>query len=88
MIRSDARPGDLPAEAGPSALVSDVSSFKQIAAAAYEVFTFCGKRQRLPGWAQTGHFLSPTSLPVLVSSDLLMEQLMTDVSWQKVVIVA
>ncbi|KAL8627716.1 hypothetical protein Q9189_006583 [Teloschistes chrysophthalmus] len=50
----DVRPADLPGDSGHSALVSDVSSFQRIAEKAYEVFTFCGKRQRLPGWALIG----------------------------------
>lgn len=79
MIRSDVRPRDLPGDSGHSTLVSDVSSFKQIAEKAYEVFTFCGKRQRLPGWAEIGQSLAAMSsfCPRLLPG-LPMNQMATD----------
>ena len=54
-MRSDTHPGDLPREDGRSSIVSDISSYDDIAQAAAAVYNYCCKAPlRVPGWAQIG----------------------------------
>ena len=57
-MRSDVQPGDLPREDGHSLIVSDISSYDDIARAAGAVYDQCCKAPlRVPGWAQIGGLL-------------------------------
>ncbi|KAL9012518.1 MAG: hypothetical protein Q9173_002731 [Seirophora scorigena] len=52
LMRSDVYPGDLPREDGRSAVLSDETSYLAIVSAAQNVWDYCGKVLRVPGWAQ------------------------------------
>lgn len=54
LLRSDIREGDLPGEQGRSTILSDVTSYKAVFAAAGATYDYCGKGLHLPGWAQIG----------------------------------
>ena len=57
-MRSDIHAGDFPREDGHSLIVSDISSYADIARAAEAVYNHCCKAPlRVPGWAQVGKFL-------------------------------
>lgn len=55
-MRSDVYPGDLPREGARSAVLSDETSWLTIVSAAQNVWDYCGKVLRSPGWAQVGKF--------------------------------
>ncbi|KAL8727165.1 MAG: hypothetical protein Q9166_006202 [cf. Caloplaca sp. 2 TL-2023] len=62
LMRSEARPGDLPAEEDRSTLSNDVSSYETLATAAGRIWDMCGKGLKSPGWATVGKF-SISNLP-------------------------
>ena len=70
-MRADTHPGDLPSERRRSTVLSDVSSYNEVAAAGYAVYSECGKKRRTVGWARVGESLpfnpvSPFHFPLFV----------------------
>ncbi|KAL8951036.1 MAG: hypothetical protein Q9222_002961 [Ikaeria aurantiellina] len=54
LMRSDTHPGDLPWEGSRSPIISDISSYKEIAQVGDVIYNMCGKGLRSSGWASTG----------------------------------
>ncbi|KAL8801738.1 MAG: hypothetical protein Q9182_004277 [Xanthomendoza sp. 2 TL-2023] len=51
LVRSDVRPGDLPAADDQPSIANDISSYQAISSAAGRTWDMCGKGLKSPGWA-------------------------------------